>query len=187
MVRRFKEFQTPPDDDLARCMDRSAAYLAHGQARDLPVAAELWLALHRQHEGAAATPEMARIARECGRLLHFLRRPLAKEVLETAHAYSVEAHGGRSVERALVMGCLAPYLDPTEGSIREIEECIAILEENLSSMEVVLSKEEMKMLLETVFVLTMCKSQILKEMGKETLESIWNSLEDVEARLKQLK
>ncbi|CCW67239.1 unnamed protein product [Phytomonas sp. Hart1] len=167
-------------------MDRGAAYLAHGCARDLPVAVELWQALLPRRKGEKATADTARIARECGRLLHYLRRPLAKEVLEAACAYSIEVHGRHSVERALVMGCLAPYLDLTDASVEAIEECVVILDDKLSSMEVVLSKEETKMLLETVFVLTMCKGQILTEMGKKTPESIWSLLENTEARLKQL-
>eukprot|EP00796_Vickermania_ingenoplastis_P012979 gene12979-8830_t len=168
LFNHFKALKAPLSTPLLRALDRSALFLAHYARQDLPLAAEMWCAVFDTYSSRKEAPdrEAVRVGRECGRLLHFLRDPRAQAVLETSYRWSGAVHGQDSVESALVLGCLAPYLDATPAAIAALDAGVAALEAALGGTEIVLGAEESRMLQETVFVLLVRKGQMLQETGK---------------------
>jgi hypothetical protein len=177
---------TPP---LITSLDRSATFLAHAEARDLTIAAEMWLRIHEENDRQQRAPSAdgVRMLRECGRLLHFLKDPRAEAVLRRAWEGSVAVHGRSAAESALILGCLGPYLPATQENVAVVEEAIAVLEGRLASVDVVLSKEEVRMLWQTVFVLLMCKGQYLTELGLEVPTSLHHALDRADAEATKTK
>ncbi|KAG5479936.1 hypothetical protein LSCM1_06354 [Leishmania martiniquensis] len=171
---------------MVASMDRSAIFLAHVEARDLPVAAQLWLQVYEQHVAGKGvlSADSVRMLRECGRLLHFLKDPRTEEVLQRAWNDCVMVHGKSSAEAALILGCLAPYLPATKANLSLVEESVAVLKGRLASVDLVLAREEIRMLWQTIFVLLMCKGQYMTEMQLAIPDDLRRALEraDVEAK-----
>lgn len=178
----------PLSEDMLACMDRSATFLAHSEARDLATAAALWHAVfvHQQAEGPP-NADTVRIARECGRLMHFLRDDRAEPVLQAAHDSAVAVHGADAAEAALVMGCLGPYLDTSLAAIEKVDRSIRVLESRLASVDFVVGKEETKMLLETIFVLLVRQGQMIEEAGQTIPDALWDAVDSVRSRLGPLQ
>ncbi|CAJ1023173.1 hypothetical protein, conserved [Leishmania lindenbergi] len=164
---------------IVTSMDRSATFLAHVEVRDLAVAAQLWMQVYEQDVSRkeAPSPDSVRMLRECGRLLHFLKDPRAEEVLQHAWKDCVVVHGKSSAESALILGCLAPYLPATNANLSLVEEAVAVLEGRLVSVDLVLAREEVRMVWQTIFVLLMCKGQYMTEMHLAIPEDFMRALE----------
>ncbi|EPY36842.1 hypothetical protein AGDE_06715 [Angomonas deanei] len=178
VASHFKDSGIAFSDDMMTCMDKSASFLAHNEVRDLNIAADFWFDIFSQNEGRkVVTAESARVAKECGRLLHFLRDDRAQSVLQRAYDLSQLLYGTDSPESSLVMGFLAPYLPASESNIAALSNCVQALKSSLQSIDVVQSKEERQMTQETIFVLLTCQGQMLQEMGKTVPDSIWEELE----------
>lgn len=187
--RHFTEAGVAFTPALVASLDRSATFLAHVEARDLNVAAEMWLRVQEEHDRQQQPPtaESVRMLRECGRLLHFLKDTRAEAALQRAWRDSVTVHGRSSAESALILGCLGPYLPATQENIALVEESIAVLEGRLASVDLVLSREEVRMLWQTIFVLLMCKGQYLTELGMEVPAGLHRALERADAAAKKVK
>ncbi|KAK7202217.1 NADH-ubiquinone oxidoreductase complex I subunit [Novymonas esmeraldas] len=173
---------------LVTSMDRSATFLAHIEARDLTVAGQLWWQVYAQHVALSepASAESVRMLRECGRLFHFLKDPRAEEVLQRAWQDCVAVHGSSSAESALLLGCLGPYLPATTSNMALVEAAVAVLEARLSSVDVVLAKEEVRMLWQTVFVLLMCKGQYMVEMQLAVPDDLRRAIDRADAAAKKV-
>lgn len=187
--QHFIESQVPFTDALMTSMDRSAAFLAHVEARDFSTAVEMWLRIQEAREQQQRPPsaDSVRMLRDCGRLLHFLKDARAEAVLQQAWRDSVAVHGRSAAESALILGCLGPYLPATPDNLALVEEAIAVLEGRLSSVDLVLGKEEVRMLWQTIFVLLMCKGQYMTEMGLAIPESLHRLLERADAEARKVK
>lgn len=179
-----KRCRFPPP--MITCLDRAAIFLTHVETRDFSIAAELWGIIYDQLAVDAAAPstESVRMLREYGRLLHFLKDTRAEEVLRRAWHDSVSVYGRDAPESALILGCLAPYLAADQESIAMMEKGIAVLEERLSSVDVVLGKEEQRMMRETICVLMLCKAQFITEMGDVVSNGLLQTLNRIEAELR---
>ncbi|KAH9601124.1 hypothetical protein LSM04_002435 [Trypanosoma melophagium] len=176
------------NDDLLQCLDRSATFLALYEGKDLMTAAELWLRVvqtNRQNERINA--ETVRHARECGRLLHFLRDNRANEVLQYALNTACTVHGEQSVERALILACYAPYMHASADAVCILQDAAALLENRVSSVEAVLGKEEERMLRESAFVLLVRQGQILQELGMAVPELLWTTLRQQEEHIQRCR
>lgn len=185
MSKHFAERRMRFTGDLMESMDRSAAFLAHGEHSDLAIAASLWYSVFsQQQEERCPTKEAVRVARECGRLLHFLRDERAHGVLQAAYDGATSVYGQDAAETALIMGCLAPYLDASSTSADRLARSAESLEAALSSTDVVRSTEETRMLLETLFVVVVRRGQVMKEMGQPVPDALWASLDSVKERLR---
>lgn len=186
---RFIDGSFPFTAAMVTSLDRSATFLAHAEARDLSVAADMWLRIQaaREMQREAPSAESVRMARECGRLLHFLKDPRAKAVLQRAWADSVAVHGRSSAESALILGCLGPYLPASSENIALVEEGVAVLEGRLASVDLVLGKEEVRMLWQTIFVLLMCKGQYMSELGMEIPAALHRGIERASAEAKKAR
>ncbi|KPI85627.1 hypothetical protein ABL78_5308 [Leptomonas seymouri] len=185
--QHFTSCQVPFTAPLITLMDRSALFLAHVEARDVSVAAEMWLRIQEENDAQQRprSAESVRMLRECGRLLHFLKDARAEAVLQRAWNDSVTVHGRSAAETALILGCLGPYLPATKENIAVVEEGVAVLEGRLASVDLVLGKEEVRMLWETIFVLLMCKGQYMTELELEVPASLHRALERAEAEAKK--
>ncbi|ORC89080.1 uncharacterized protein TM35_000142910 [Trypanosoma theileri] len=180
------KLQLKYSDDLLQCLDRSATFLALNEGKELVTAAELWLRVVRSNqENGKKDAETVRHARECGRLLHFLRDDRAGKVLQYAFNLACAVHGEQSIERALILGCYAPYMHATEDAVCLLRDAAALLENRVSSVESVLGKEEERMLSESVFVLLLREGQMLQELGKAVPEVLWTMLQQQEERIKK--
>lgn len=168
---------------LVTSLDRSATFLAHVEARDLPVAAAMWYTIYEQYMARAEPPnaDSVRVLRECGRLLHFLKDERAEAVLQRAWADCVAVHGRGSAEAALVLGCLGPYLPATDANLSLVEEAVAVLEGHLASVDVVLAREEVRMVWQTICVLLMCKGQYMTEMQLAIPDGLLRAIERARA------
>ncbi|GET88069.1 hypothetical protein, conserved [Leishmania tarentolae] len=174
---------------ILTAMDRSATFLAHVEARDFAVAAELWMQVYEQQitRKREASPDSVRMLRECGRLLHFLKDPRAEEVLQRAWKDCVVVHGRSSAESALILGCLAPYLPANNDTLALVEEAVAVLEGRLASVDLVLAREEVRMLWQTIFVLLMCKGQYMTEMKLTIPDDLMGALERADGEAKRVR
>ncbi|KAG5506380.1 hypothetical protein JKF63_05883 [Porcisia hertigi] len=170
-------------------MDRSATLLTHFEGRDLCVAAQLWMQVYEQRRSLekVPSPDSVRILRECGRLLHFLKDLRAEEVLQCAWRDCVVVHGKSSAESALILGCLALYLPATSGNLSLVEEAVAVLEGRLVSVDLVLAREEVHMLWQTIFVLLMCKAQYMTEMQLAIPDDLMRALEKADMEAKKVR
>lgn len=173
---------------MVTSLDRSATFLAHAEARDLTVAADMWMRIQEESDRARQGPSAdgVRMLRECGRLLHFLKDPRAEEVLRRAWKDSVAVHGRSSAESALILGCLGPYLPASKENIALVEEGVAVLEGRLTSVDIVLGKEEVRMLWQTVFVLLMCKGQYMTELNMTIPAGLHRAIERADAEAKKV-
>ncbi|EPY26852.1 hypothetical protein STCU_06046 [Strigomonas culicis] len=188
VANHFAAFQVPLSPAMVVCMDKSASFLAHSEARDLEVAAEFWYRIHEQNAAAAETSKDAiRVGRECGRLLHYLRDARARGVLEKTYKWCTSYFGKVAPESSLVLGCLAPYLEAAPEMVDLLSESVAALLECANNPEGVYSKEEKQMALETAFVLTMCKGQMMKEMKMDVPDALWDSLQALDQQIKLLR
>ncbi|KPA75418.1 putative mitochondrial hypothetical protein [Leptomonas pyrrhocoris] len=189
ICQRFIECQVPFTPSLITAMDRSAIFLAHVEARDLTVAVEMWLRIQHDNDAQQRPPstESVRMLRECGRLLHFLKDARAEAVLQRSWKDSVTVHGRGAAESALILGCLAPYLLATAANMALVDESVAVLEAHLTSVDVVLGKEEVRMLWQTIFVLLMCKGQYMTELGLEIPAGLHRALERADAEVQKVK
>ncbi|KAG5502563.1 hypothetical protein JIQ42_05631 [Leishmania sp. Namibia] len=189
VARHFAACRASLTPAIVASMDRSATFLAHVEARDLPVAAQLWMQVYEQQiaETSTPSPDSVRMLRECGRLLHFLKDPRAEEVLQRAWKDCVVVHGKNSAEAALVLGCLAPYLPATNANLSLVEEAVAVLEGRLVSVDLVLAREEARMLWQTIFVLLMCKGQYMTELQLAIPDDLMRALERADGEAKRVK
>lgn len=190
LLEAFQRFKLTITPSLIHALDRGAMFLAHYGRQDLPLAAEMWYAIYRfysETESTATTAgvnrEAVRVGRECGRLLHFLRDPRAHAVLSQTAEWCRKVHGDLSVEHALILSCLAPYLEASPVHLELLETGIAAVDQGLRSTETVLRVEESRMLKETKFVLLLRKGQILQEVGQEVPEVLWATLDALEGEL----
>lgn len=187
LSRHFTERNVPFTAAMMSGMDRSAVLLAHLECRDLPIAAQLWRGVYQQHkETNNISAETVRMARECGRVLHVLRDPSARDVLEDAHALCGAVHGQSAAESALILGCLAPYLPANEVTLHTLADGVAVLEARLDSVDSILSRQEIRMLIETMIVLVVCRGKFLQELGMTVPHELWDTLSDLNRRLKGL-
>lgn len=176
----------PLGDDLLVSLDRAATLLAFHEGKQLPTAAELWLRVVRANQSARRRDaEAVRVARECGRLLHFLRDARAHAVLRDAFELSCAVYGKQSAEAALILGCYAPYLPASREALRTLRTGVASLENRAACGAAVLGREEERMLRETVFVLLLREGQMLGELREEVPAALWTSLQEAEERIKQ--
>ncbi|CAG9573083.1 conserved hypothetical protein [Leishmania major strain Friedlin] len=189
MAQHFATCEVALTPAILTAMDRSATFLAHVEARDFAVAAQLWMQVYEQHVARQeeASPDSVRMLRECGRLLHFLKDPRAEEVLQHAWKGCVVVHGKSSAESALILGCLALYLPANNDNLSLVEEAVAVLEGRLASVDLVLAREEVRMLWQTIFVLLMCKGQYMTEMKLAIPDDLMRALERAEGEAKKVR
>lgn len=187
LLDQFQCSKLPLTPALVHALDRGAMFLAHYGRQDLPLAAEMWYAIYDyyNHPDKPQRPnrDAVRVGRECGRLLHFLRDPRANAVLSRTAEWCRMVHGDLSVEHALVLSCLAPYLEASAAHVQLLETGIAAVDQGLRSTETVLRTEESRMLKETKFVLLLRKGQVLQELGQRVPEALWTTLDALEAEL----
>lgn len=190
-------------DTLQHALDRSATFLAHFAGENLPLAAEMWFEVFCCHEkrcsssseikgevdlsNRAITKEGIRIGRECGRLLHYLRNEKAPRVLSVTAEWCKKYHGEQSVEYALVLSILAPYLFASLVHIALLMQCVESIEVGLTSNHNIVSVEERRMLEESKFVLLLRVGQMKKESGQNVSDDFWDMLRDMEENLTKKK
>lgn len=178
------ELQVSFPGALITSLDRAASFLALSEGKHLNCAISLWKSVleHYRHAGVVSADQV-RISRECGRLLHYLRLPEAKEVLIAGFTNAKKVHGGGSSEAALILACAAPYIDASSSAAEELLGGARALQNRLSSPDSVLSKEEVKMVNGSIFVLLLRHMQMLEEMGLPIPHTVQEEAERVKAAL----
>jgi hypothetical protein len=176
----YQSAAIPLSAETLTSMDRSATFLAHAEGKELVVAAKLWRQMLAHME---VGEEYVRVARDCGRLLHYLKRDSAEEVLRMAYDGAKAIYGKDSHHAALTLAILGVYLPNSEDSIAQFRDASDILEKRLYSPDDVLGKEECRMLQESIFVLKIREGQAMKAVGRTIPDELKTSLSKLRSQL----
>lgn len=187
----FTETKTPLTADMLQCLEKAARHCAEVEGRELTTAASMWMTVLSSLESQNPQPhvDIARLGRDCGRLLHYLRDPKAGSILQLALHASDAVYGQTSCESALIMSLLAPYLSDSVESHERLQAAESSILSKLASTDDIMSKEELRMLKESLAVLLMRRAQILTRdvyggaKGTELLDGAWSDLERLRGEL----